>query len=384
MTEILNYLDKIWDDEIIKIVFSNCKNAEVLYRKVVIQKKETYFQIEKYTQKQVFHDNIEQKDIKQICAQFLENAFTQMNAWGKTGEYRLKISKKGTVLFHKTKNPSSLPKMQPHNRKKQYLLEEGTIIPPLVDMGVFTKTGKVVQSMYDKYKQINKFIEIVDDAVRKYPKETIRIVDFGCGKSYLTFVLYYYFSVIKKMDIEMIGLDLKEDVIHKCNESAKRYGYDKLKFEIGDINGYHSNVPIDMVISLHACDTATDYAIYNAITWNAKIILSVPCCQHEIANQMSKECLPIINRYGIIKERTAALLTDAIRCNLLTCCGYKTQLLEFVDLAHTPKNLLIRAVKTNISMESKKTAKSELENAVAAFDLKPTLLELLKDKVCDI
>ena len=384
MEEILNYINTIFEDEIYKIVFSNCKNADVLYKKIVIQRKERYFQIEKFTQKQVFHENIESDAIKQTCMQFLEDAFTQMNAWGKDGEYSLKITKKGKVLFHSTKIKAPLPKMQHHNRKKQYLLEEGMVIPPLVDMGVFTKEGKVVQSMYDKYKQINKFIEIVDDAIRKYNKKTINIVDFGCGKSYLTFVVYYYLAVIKKMDIQMIGLDLKEDVIETCNISAKRYGYDNLRFQIGDINGYHSDIPIDMVISLHACDTATDYALFNAITWDAKIIISVPCCQHEIANQMTKDYLPILNRYGIVKERTAALLTDAVRCNLLTCCGYKTQLLEFIDLSHTPKNLLIRAIKTNVSMESKKTAKKEVDNVVDAFDLKPTLLKLLENRIQEI
>ncbi len=381
MEEILNYINQIFDDEIIKIVFSNCKNAEVLYRKVTIQRKESYFQIEKYTQKQVFHENIDPDSIKQICLQFLEDAFTQMNAWGKNGEYSLKISKKGKVLFHKTPMKASLPKMQPHNRQKQYLLEEGTVIPPLVDMGIFTKTGKVVQSMNDKYKQINKFIEIVDDAIRKYNKDQISIVDFGCGKSYLTFVVYYYLKVVRKMDIQMIGLDLKEEVIRQCNDTAKRYGYDGLRFEVGDINGYHSDIPIDMVISLHACDTATDYALFNAIEWDAKIIISVPCCQHEIADQMTDDYLPILNRYGIVKERTAALMTDAIRCNLLTCCGYKTQLLEFIDLSHTPKNLLIRAVKTNLSAESKKTAENEIRDIVKAFGLKPTLLKLLENRI---
>ncbi len=381
MEEISTYINQILEDEIIKIVFSNCKNAEVLYRKVIIQRKESYFQIEKYTQKQVFHENMDPDAIKQVCLQFLEDAFTQMNVWGKNGEYSLKISKKGKVLYHKTTVKASLPKIQPHNRKKQYLLEEDTVIPPLVDMGIFTKDGKVVQSMYDKYKQINKFIEIIDDAIRKYKKDQINIVDFGCGKSYLTFVVYYYLKVVRNMDIQMIGLDLKEEVIHQCNDAARRYGYDGLQFEVGDINGYHSHIPIDMVISLHACDTATDFALFNAIEWDAKIIISVPCCQHEIANQMTNDYLPILNRYGIVKERTAALMTDAIRCNLLTCCGYKTQLLEFIDLSHTPKNLLIRAVKTNLSSESKITAQKEIQDIVNAFGIKPTLLELLENRI---
>ncbi|MFA9463784.1 MAG: SAM-dependent methyltransferase [Velocimicrobium sp.] len=384
MEEILNYVNCILEDEIIKVVFSNCKNADVLYRKVTIQQKENYFQIEKFTQKQVFHENIPPEAMKQICMQFLEDAFMQMNAWGRSGEYSLKITKKGKVLFHKTPIKKELPQMKSHNRKKQHLLEEGIIIPPLVDMGVFTKEGNVVQSMYDKYKQINKFIEIVDDAIQKYDKKQINIVDFGCGKSYLTFVLYYYLKEVKHMDIQMTGLDLKEDVIRKCNETAKRYGYDCLRFEMGDISGYQSKTTVDMVVSLHACDTATDYALFNAITWSAAIIISVPCCQHEIAAQMTEDYLPIINRYGIVKERTAALMTDAIRCNLLTVCGYKTQLLEFVDLSHTPKNLLIRAVKSNITNEHKRIARKEVQDVSDAFQLRPTLLELLRDRIYEI
>lgn len=382
MNEINNLINEVCIDNIQKIVISNNISKDNKYNKIIILQKENsrgvYYQIEKYTDKQVFHENIEvDKLIEKVKDNFV-GEYKQLNAWTPNCTYDLKVSKKGKAHLSKKKTNNNISVPKSHNKEKNYILKEGMIIEPLIDLGIFTKEGKVVKSMYDKYKQINRFIEIIDDEIKKNNYKDLTILDFGCGKSYLTFVLYYYFVKIKHIDVNMIGLDLKEDVIDKCNKIAKRYGYDNLIFELGDINGFKYNNKVDMVITLHACDTATDYALYNAIQWNAKMIFSVPCCQHELNKQIKSSDLSLINEYGIIQERVAALFTDAIRANLLQAQGYKTQLLEFIDIAHSPKNILIRAVKSNISAEKKKKCMCEVENIMKEFNLSPTLYNLLK------
>lgn len=361
-----------------KIVLSKAKNCE--YRKVQIIKKEKNYQIEKYTQKQVFHENISVEDAADYLEQVLGVHFFQLNAWDAKKEYQLMVSKKGKLHLTKKSCGSGPKEQMEHNRKKKYLIPEGKMIDPLVDMGIFTREGKVVRSMYDKYRQINRFVELVDDAMRGREMNSLRIVDFGCGKSYLTFILYYYFTEIRGIKVHMTGLDLKEDVIEKCNRAAEKYGYKNLHFEIGDISRFQSQDKIDMVITLHACDTATDFALYHAIAWNTEMIFSVPCCQHELNGQMQSDTFSILTRYGLIKERTAALMTDAIRANLLEACGYKTDLLEFVDFAHTPKNILIRARKKGVSGEQKKKRLSEVEALMREYHLEPTLYGLLKEE----
>ena len=348
MSDLKQSLATILADEPARLVLSKQAAKTQEYRKVIIEKKSDCYQIAKYTEKQVFHENCDAGRLADYLTQVMGREFLHLNGWSEGKEHQLLMSKKGTVTYKKKVVPNaSQPKtIATHNRKKNYLLQEGSQIPPLIDMGVFTKEGTVVRTMYDKFRQINRFIELIDDAVGTVDKPCWHIIDFGCGKSYLTFILYYYFTEIKKQPVEIIGLDLKADVIDKCNAAAKKYGYEHLHFELGDINGYHAPFDVDMVVTLHACDTATDYALYNAICWNADMIFSVPCCQHELNGQMQTDELSLFTRYGIVQERMAALTTDAIRGNLLTCMGYKTQLLEFVDLSHTPKNLLIRAVKS--------------------------------------
>ncbi|MBU5488036.1 SAM-dependent methyltransferase [Clostridium sp. MSJ-8] len=381
MNEIYNLINEVCSDNIQKVVISNKISKDNKYNKIIIMQKENskgvYYQIEKYTDKQVFHENIDADIfVDRVIENFFEK-YKQLNAWSYDYTYDLKVSKKGKAHLSKKKESNSINTSKSHNKEKNYILKEGMIIDPLIDLGIFTKEGKVVKSMYDKYKQINRFIEIIDDEIKKNNYKDLTILDFGCGKSYLTFVLYYYFVEIKHIDVKMIGLDLKEDVINKCNKIAERYGYDNLTFELGDINGFKYNNKVDMVITLHACDTATDYALYNAIKWNAKMIFSIPCCQHELNKQIKSSELSIVNEYGIIQERVAALFTDAIRANLLQVQGYKTQLLEFIDIAHSPKNILIRAVKSNISAEKKKKCMDEVESIIKEFNLSPTLYNLL-------
>lgn len=378
-----------------KVVLSNLRDKTCIYKKTVVRKmivrKQPVYQIERFTDKQVFHENIRINDLDKMILQWFPDVYGQMNVFEQQGQSDFKITKKGKLLSNHvsveklTKTKGSCALVEPegeylpgHNRRKHYLLEEGNVIPPLVDLGVFAKDGKIVRSMYDKYKQINRFLEMVEDVVKDYPNRAgMHIIDFGCGKSYLTFILYYYLTEVKGYQVHMTGLDLKEDVIRMCNETAKKYQYHNLHFELGDINGYRTTEPVDMVVTLHACDTATDYALYNAIQWNAGIILSVPCCQKEVNGQIRSEDLSILTRYGIVKERMSALITDAIRANVLEYCGYKTQLLEFVEFASSPKNILIRAVKRNVSEARREKARREIEKILQEFQIQQTLAAMI-------
>lgn len=383
MEDLKKAVDEITKEEIIKLVISNRINKNTEYNKITFVFKESnnkkYYQIEKYTDKQVFHENIDVESLGDKVLEYVAANYKQISAWSNSVTFDVKISKKGKVLLSKKKNDNTKMVNKSHNKEKNYILREGMIIEPLIDLGIFTKEGKVVNSKYDKYKQINRFVEIIDDEIKKNDYTDLTILDFGCGKSYLTFVLYYYFVEIKKINVKMIGLDLKEDVIKKCNDIAKHYNYENLHFELGDINGFKYNNKVDMVITLHACDTATDYALYNAIKWNTKMIFSVPCCQHEFNHQIKTESLSILTKYGIVQERIAALMTDSVRANLLESVGYKTQLLEFIDIAHSPKNILIRASKSNISKDQKEKSLDEVKNLINQFNLNPTLFNLLKE-----
>lgn len=383
MNELQYYLELMLKSEIKKIIISNPATKAEEYKKIIIEHKGKSYQISKYTEKQVFHENLLGTELLKRCVDLTQGHYRQVNGISATEEHIILISKKGSCNYKVKKTATDQvvlsQKQTGHNRKKNYILEEGMNIAPLVDMGVFTKDGKVVNSMYDKYKQINRFIEIIDDEVSDLHVDTLNVIDFGCGKSYLTFVVYYYLTEVMHIKVNMIGLDLKEDVILKCNQAAQKYNYQGLKFEVGDVNGFKAPFNVDMVITLHACDTATDYALYNAILWKAKMIFSVPCCQHELNKQIKPENLSILSRYGIVKERFSALATDAIRANLLEYSGYKTQLLEFIDFDHTPKNILIRAVKRPIIPKKvRENMLQEVQTMMKEFDFEPTLYRLLE------
>ncbi|RLQ90778.1 SAM-dependent methyltransferase [Planomicrobium sp. Y74] len=310
----------------------------------------------------------------------LENLFTEFRQglFQFTEEkVQIQLSKKFKVSW-KTEATEKTKAQLTHNRKKQYLLEDGIPYPFLVRLGVQNPDGSVKKQKYDKFRQINRFIEFIDDALVHLPKErTVRILDFGSGKSYLTFALYHYLRVEKGLDLRVTGLDLKKEVIEECRGIAEDLNYEQLEFLVGDINDYNEESSVDMVVTLHACDTATDMALSRAVKWNAKVILSVPCCQSELNHQIAAPELGIMLQHGLIKERFSALATDSIRAELLSLVGYETQLMEFIDMEHTPKNILIRAYKTG-----RKPADGQLERYrqfTGMLSAKPYLENELKE-----
>ncbi|MCR5646734.1 MAG: SAM-dependent methyltransferase [Acholeplasmatales bacterium] len=363
-------------DGIIKGIISGKKKKDNKYEKCKIQRikinDNDVIQLSLFTDKQVFHTNYNDSDISNALITLLENDFNNLELVTDEFTYSYRITSKGKVLSNKRKNKETVFVETSFNRKKKYILEEGTVVPALVDLGIMMPDGRVVKAGYDKFRQINRFLEIIDDSIGN--EKYLKIIDFGCGKSYLTFILYYYLVHIKNMECEIIGLDLKEDVIDKCNDIAKKYNYDHLKFYKGDIAQYKDS-KVDMIVTLHACDTATDYALYHAINMNCKYIFSVPCCQHEINNELSSDKLHIVNKFGILKERFSAILTDSIRANILQYFGYKTNVMEFVDFENSPKNLLIRAELKSKSGNEK--IKEELDNTIKEFNIKQTLYELV-------
>ncbi len=372
-----------------QIILSNPRRKDEIFKikiKPVMIKGKLLFQETAYEGTKVFHKNYDCYEIQDHIIAVLTENFRQCEISHRNCRATVLVSKKGKVninLKKLQKQEESTEREQAlqfmHNRVKRYILEEGTVVPFLVDLGVQTKEGKIIRARYDKYKQINRFLEFIEDILPTLSKEeTVRVIDFGCGKSYLTFAMYYYLHDLKGYDVEITGLDLKEDVIERCNLLSHKYGYEKLHFLQGDIAEYDGIRAVDMVVTLHACDTATDYALAKAVLWNAKAILSVPCCQHEVNKQIHNEELDSVLQYGIIKERMSALITDAIRANLLEASGYRTDILEFIDMEHTPKNLLIRAVKRGHADEKRKKAyKQKVKETTEFLGIDPTLLRLL-------
>ena len=389
MSDLQSLFTDCLNETLIRVILSNPSSKDGVIKicaRPVLKNKSLLFQIEEYTKTQVFHKNLTAGDAGSYLTGKLSSDTSSQtasfkNALVETQSFtaNVLVSKKGTITIKKKMNASAKqPKISlSHNRKKKYILEEGIPVPFLIDLGVMTQNGSIVNAHYDKFRQINRFLEYIEDILPSLPTgRELRILDFGCGKSYLTFAIYYYLKVLKGYPVRITGLDLKEDVIRHCNELAVKYGYDKLEFLCGDIAYYDGCSQVDMVVTLHACDTATDYALAKAVGWGAKVILSVPCCQHELNKQMKNDLLSPVLHYGILKERMAALMTDGLRAQILEANGYRTQILEFIDMAHTPKNLLIRAVYNGPCADNK----AQIDELLAAFDVNPTLYRLLCKK----
>jgi len=388
MDELLKVLKETINQDLFQIILSNTRDAnqatKVKVRPVKI-KEQLLFQETLYRGTQVFHQNFSEKEMVERIQNYLEGLFKQGEIKTVSEEVTVLVSKKGKITVKRKKQAfpesnikSDAEQKLQHNRTKQYILMDGQPVDFLVGLGVQTPDGRVTKNRYDKFRQINRYLEFIEDVLEELPKDrTIRIIDFGCGKSYLTFAMYYYLHELQHRDIEVTGLDLKADVIRHCNELAQNLGYTHLHFEKGDISTYDGADAVDMVVTLHACDTATDYALEKAIKWGANVIMAVPCCQHEINKQIKSEVLKPVLKYGLIKERMSALITDALRANLLEQQGYDTQILEFIDMEHTPKNLLIRAVKRK-GMQARKK-RNDITEVTELLQISPTLERLLKE-----
>lgn len=384
MEELKILLQKIMNKDLQQIILSNSRHPEQVQKakiRPVLIRGELVFQETAYRGTQVFHENFTAEQMTDRICRALAEQFRQGEFTAKSLQATALVSKKGKLTL-KVKNNTS-PEQEDlqafsHNRTKHYILEEGKPVDFLVGLGVQTPDGRVTKARFDKFRQINRYLEFIEDVIDELPTDrTIRIIDFGCGKSYLTFAMYYYLHELQHRDIQVTGLDLKTDVIKHCNELAEKLGYDRLKFERGDISTYEGTDVADMVVTLHACDLATDYALDKAVKWGARVILAVPCCQHELNRQITCDPLKPVLKYGIIKERIAALLTDALRANLLEQQGYETQILEFIDMEHTPKNLLIRAVKKG-SMRPKHS--TDIRTVEELLHVAPTLDKLLNNE----
>lgn len=383
MKNLKEYLEEQINENLIQAVLSAGRKADgpskVKIRPVKL-KDQICYQASALEGTKVFHKNYDREQMLAYLEAELSGNFGQLQCQGALMDGVVLVSKKGKMTIKEKHHAvRENVQIQAHNRVKQYILKEGIPVPFLTDLGVMTEKGKIITSRYDKFRQINRFLEFIEDILPRLAKDReVTILDFGCGKSYLTFAMYYYLKELKGYDVNIIGLDLKTDVIEKCNGLARKYGYEKLHFYQGDIADYEGVSAVDMVVTFHACDTATDFALAKAVEWGAQVILSVPCCQHEVNKQIRNELLEPVLHYGILKERMSALITDAVRANLLESKGYETQILEFIDMEHTPKNLLIRAVKKGKTAQAENTAKTtRLDEMIKELNIHPTLEQLL-------
>lgn len=352
MNELLSLLDQVLVNKtLIQGVISKVRRKpEVAFSKVsvkpVLVRNQYMVQFAYHYPDKVTHRNLLPTQALDELLALLQESFRQAVLFTTNADYQVLISKKGRAKILK-KPPTKTQVDLRHNRRKNYIIPNGKPCPFLIRLGVMNKDGRVYSKKYDKFRQINRFLEMVDDVVDEIKASgSLNIIDFGCGKSYLTFALYHYFTYVLGREVSIVGLDLKKDVVDFCNQVAKDLNYDRLRFVHGDIRGFQTGHEVEMVVTLHACDTATDDALAQAVRWNAAVIMSVPCCQHELFEKIDNPILEPMLKHGIIKERLVSLVTDSLRANVLEIMGYSTQLLEFVSMEHTPKNILIRAIRT--------------------------------------
>ncbi|WP_313122466.1 SAM-dependent methyltransferase [Exiguobacterium sp.] len=362
-----NLASKITQGVLIHATMSNPRQKSNDLRRIkvkpILLRDTVMMQVEFQFERVMKHENILVEDfIGRLDDWFTE--FRQFLFRFEEEEWQFQLSKKMKVAI-KTSQKEPMKALLSHDRKKTYLLEDGVPVPFLIRRGVMTEAGQVKKQKYDKFKQINRFLEFVEDSIAALPtRKKLRILDFGCGKSYLTFALYHYLKVVKGFDLEVTGLDLKKEVIEECTQIARDLDYTDLTFRVGDVHDYTGETEVDLMVTLHACDVATDVALARAVDWNASVILSVPCCQKELNRQLDCAPLDVMLQHGLIKEKFASLATDSIRAELLTLVGYEAQLLEFIDLEHTPKNILIRAYKQN-----KRPTEEKIDRYIAFRDL---------------
>jgi SAM-dependent methyltransferase len=378
MEQLIDLLNELFEKkQVIKIIISNKRKKAYEIKKVhvrpIILQDIYMYQFEFFYDKKVTHLNLDTQTSVDKIMELMEIEFKQANIFAKDNDI--------TVLANKIENPR-LIKNKPtmafdetaHNSTKNYIIPEGIPCDFLVELKVMTKDGTVIPKHYSKFRQINRYLEIIDDVYGFLPKDrTIKIIDFGCGKAYLTFAIYHYLKALKNLDVEIIGLDLKKDVIDFCNQKAVALGYLDLKFLVGDISEYKNDYA-DLVVTLHACDTATDFALINAVNWNTRVILSVPCCQHELFSQLKNELHEPMLKHGILKDRLTEYLTDGLRGLKLESKGYDVSMIEFTSLEHTSKNIMIKAVKMrNENDEKSKNALREYEKLKTFYEVNPSI-----------
>ena len=362
-----------------KITLSNPIRKSGKYFRITVLPKQAkgglFYQFSMYYEDKVEHVNLGAAEAAEKLLALLSEGYKLCDIFAGETNYKI-LSGKSSSRVIKSWAEAPAREIKPHNDAKNYAIPEGEPVPWLVSLGIMSAEGRVLSHGQKKFRQINHFLEIISHVAGRIP-DGAAIIDFGCGKSYLTFAMYYFFNILMNRRVTITGLDLKRDVVENCQRLADEFGFSGLNFVCGDIADYRGeNGKADMVVSLHACDTATDYAIFNAISWGARVILAVPCCQHELNGQIKNPDFGLIFRHGVLKERFSALLTDALRAAILDAAGYKTSVAEFIDLEHTPKNIMIRAVKNEkAAPDEKKRARAK--ELMDMFGVSPSLYGLI-------